>query len=113
MQSTARPARSSLVRRSSNSDLSLLSGQYVRIRLAVRTQPDALMVPQTALGSSQLGKYVYVVGEGNKVDQRLVSLGPADGPLIAVLKGVSDGEQVINGNLQKVGPGALVRPLPQ
>jgi membrane fusion protein, multidrug efflux system len=93
-----------------NADLSLLPGQYVRIRLAIRTEPDALMVPQTALGSSQLGKYVYVVGEGNKVDQRLVSLGPSDGDLVAVLKGVSEGERVINGNLQKIGPGALVKP---
>jgi multidrug efflux system membrane fusion protein len=94
-----------------NADLSLLPGQYVRVRLAIRTEPDALMVPQTALGSSQLGKFVYVVGEGNKVDQRLVSLGPSDGGLVAVLKGVSEGEHVINGNLQKIGPGALVKPL--
>jgi multidrug efflux system membrane fusion protein len=93
-----------------NGDLSLLPGQYVRIRLAIRTEPDALMVPQTALGSNQLGKYVYVVGEGNKADQRLVSLGPSDGSLVAVLKGVSEGERVINGNLQKIAPGALVQP---
>src|SRR5258705_244850 len=93
-----------------NADLSLLPGQYVRIRLAIRTEPDALMVPQTALGSNQLGKYVYVVGEGNKVDQRLVSLRPSDGYLVAVMKGVSEGERVINGNLQKIGPGALVQP---
>lgn len=96
-----------------NADLSLLPGQYVRIRLVIGTEPDALMVPQTALGSSQLGKYVYVVGEGNKVDQRLVSLGPTDGALVAVMKGVSEGEHVINGNLQKIGPGALVRPVLQ
>jgi membrane fusion protein, multidrug efflux system len=96
-----------------NADLSLLPGQYVRIRLAIGMEPDALMVPQTALGSSQLGKYVYVVGAGNKVDQRLVSLGPIDGALVAVMKGVSEGEHVINGNLQKIGPGALVQPLPQ
>ncbi len=51
---------------------------------AIRDEPDALMVPQTALGSSQLGKYVYVVGEDNKADQRLVSLGPASGQLVAV-----------------------------
>jgi multidrug efflux system membrane fusion protein len=97
----------------SNADLSLLPGQYVRIRLAIRTDPDALMVPQTALGSGQLGKYVYVVGEGNKADQRLVSLGPSVGDLVAVRKGVAEGEQVINGNLQKIGPGALVQPLVQ
>jgi len=93
-----------------NADLSLLPGQFVRIRLPIRMEPDALMVPQTALGSSQLGKYVYVVGEGNKADQRLVLLGPTDGSLVSVLKGVSEGEHVISGNLQKIGPGAAIRP---
>jgi len=95
-----------------NQDLSLLPGQYVRIRLAVSNQPDALMVPQAALGSSQLGKYLYVVGEGNKVDMRLVSLGPTDGDQVAILKGVSENDQVISGNLQKIGPGMPVQPLP-
>jgi multidrug efflux system membrane fusion protein len=93
-----------------NADLSLLPGQYVRIRLAIRTEPDTLMVPQTALGSSQLGKYLYVVGKDKKAEQRLVLLGPTDGNLIAVLKGVSEGENVISGNLQKIGPGAAVQP---
>jgi len=96
-----------------NADLSLLPGQYVRIRLAIGVQPDALMVPQTALGSSQLGKYVYVVGPGNKADQRLVSLGSSDGGLVTVLNGVSEGDRIINGNLQKIGPGASVQPLLQ
>lgn len=94
-----------------NADRSLLPGQYVRIRLLLREQPNTLMVPQTAIGSSQLGKYVYVVGQGNRVDQHLVSLGPSDGDLVAVVKGVSDGDRIISGNLQKIGPGMPVRPL--
>jgi multidrug efflux system membrane fusion protein len=76
-------------------------------------RPDALMVPQTALGSSQLGKYVYVVGPGNKAEQHLVSLGPSEGGLITVLNGISEDDRVINGNLQKIGPGAPVQPLLQ
>jgi len=71
-----------------NADFHLLSGQYVRIQLHIREQPDALMAPQIALGSSQLGKYVFVVGEGDKVDKRLVSLGPTDGDLVAITGGV-------------------------
>jgi membrane fusion protein, multidrug efflux system len=39
-----------------------------------------------------------------------VSLGPTDGDLVAVLTGISEGESVICGNLQKIGPGALVKP---
>ena len=94
-----------------NSDFVLLPGQYVRVRVHVRDQPDAMLVPQTALGSSQLGKYVYVVGPENKADQRLVSLGPQAGELVSVT-GVREGDQVITGNLQKIGPGSPVQPLP-
>lgn len=94
-----------------NSGFSLLPGQYVRIRLLLREQSDALMVPLTAIGSSQLGKYVYLLGKGNKVEQRLVTLGPSEGELVAV-SGLHGGEQVIVGNLQKIGPGAPVQPLP-
>jgi len=96
-----------------NAKFSLLPGQYVRVRLHIRQQPDALMVPQVALGSSQLGKYVYVVGKGNTVDQRIVSLGATSGDLVAVLTGVAEGDQVITGNLQKIGPGMPISPLPQ
>jgi membrane fusion protein, multidrug efflux system len=95
-----------------NSDFALLPGQYVRVRLHIRDEPNALMVPQEALGSSQLGKYVYIV-TGGKVDQRFVTLGAADGSLVAVVNGVSEGDQVIVGNLQKIGPGMPVQPLPR
>lgn len=94
-----------------NADLSLLPGQYVRVRVHLRDQPDALLVPQVAVGASQLGKYVMVVGEGDKVEQRPVELGPAEGALVAVLKGVGETDRVITGNLQKIGPGMPVKPL--
>jgi multidrug efflux system membrane fusion protein len=68
------------------------------------------MVPQAAVGSSQLGKYLYVVVEGNKVEQRIVSLGPSDGDAVSALSGVAVGDRVITGNLQRVGPGSLVQP---
>jgi multidrug efflux system membrane fusion protein len=96
-----------------NGDFGLLPGQYVRVRLHVGDHPDALLVPQTALGSSQLGKYVFVVGKGNVAEQRPVSLGQADGGLVTVVSGVAEGDQVIDGNLQKIGPGAPVQPLPK
>jgi len=96
-----------------NADLTLMPGQYVRIRLHVGEQADALLVPQVALGSSQLGKYVYVVGEGNKVEQKLVSLGHNDGEFATVLAGVKESDQVIVGNLQKIFPGMEVSPQAQ
>lgn len=91
---------------------SLLPGQYVRVRLHIADQADALLVPQVAVSSSQLGKYVYVVGGDNKLDQRFVILGAEYGPLVVVSKGVTNGELVAVGNLLKIGPGAVVKPVP-
>ncbi len=95
-----------------NPNKTLLPGQYVQVRLHVRDQPDALLVPQIALGSSQLGKYVYIIGKDNTVEQRMVSLGPTDGDLVVVKGDLPDGARVIIGNLQKIGPGAAVAPMP-
>jgi membrane fusion protein, multidrug efflux system len=95
----------------SNADFALLPGQYVRVRLHISDEPNALLVPQTALGSSQLGKYLYVVGKNNLAEQHIVSLGPTDGDLVTIVKGVSESDQVIAGNLQKIGPGSPVHPL--
>lgn len=93
-----------------NADLALMPGQYVRIRLHVGEQADALLVPQVALGSSQLGKFVYVVSEGNKVEQKLISIGHADGEMVTVAGGVKESDMVITGNLQKIFPGMEVSP---
>ncbi|WP_293866453.1 efflux RND transporter periplasmic adaptor subunit [uncultured Alsobacter sp.] len=95
-----------------NADGGLLPGQYVRIRLLLGQEPDMLMVPQAALGSSQFGKYLYVVGQGNKVEMRPVTVGRTDGELVSVVAGLKDSDQVITGNLQKIGPGAPVSPMP-
>jgi membrane fusion protein, multidrug efflux system len=92
-----------------NLDRSILPGQYVHVRLSLHAIPDALIVPQAAIGSSQLGKYVYVVNPESKVEQRLVSLGPTDGDGIVVASGIAEGDNIITGNLQKIGPGAPVK----
>lgn len=95
-----------------NADFRLLPGQYVHARVLVRQQPDTLMVPQIAVGSSQLGKFLYVVGDGSKVELRQITLGPSDGDHVAVLDGIRRDDMIITGNLQKIGPGMPVQPLP-
>jgi membrane fusion protein, multidrug efflux system len=96
-----------------NPDFALLPGQYVRVRLHIRDEPDAVMAPQSALGSNQMGKFVYVVSADDKAELRLLTLGPMDGDLVSVVKGLREGEHIIVGNLQKIGPGSPVKPLPQ
>jgi len=95
-----------------NPDLTLLPGQYIRARLSIGDQRDALLVPQAAIGSNQLGKFTYVVGAGNTVEQRMVKLGATYGELVVVNDGLKEDDTVITGNLQKIGPGASVQPKP-
>ena len=93
-----------------NPDNSLLPGEFVHVRLLVADQPDTLLVPQVALDSNQFGKYVYVAEHG-KVAQRMVSTGATYGDLVVINKGVTANDAVIVGNLQKIAPGAPVRPV--
>jgi membrane fusion protein, multidrug efflux system len=90
----------------------VLPGQYVRVRLHVGDMDGALLVPQAAVGSSQIGKFVYIVGPDSKTEQRYVSLGPAEGDLVVVTKGANEDDRIIVGNLQRLGPGTLVQTNP-
>ena len=93
-----------------NPDHTLLPGEFVHVRLHVDDRPDTVLVPQVALGSSQFGKYVYVADNG-KAEQRMVSIGATYGDLVVIDKGVTPHDVVIVGNLQKIAPGAPVRPI--
>jgi len=95
-----------------NRDFALLPGQYARVRLHVKDEPNALMAPQAAVGSNQMGKFVYVVGAGDKAELRLLTLGPTAGELVNVVKGLNEHDRIIVGNLQKIAPGSLIQPAP-
>jgi multidrug efflux system membrane fusion protein len=96
----------------SNPDHTLLPGEFVHVRVHVADQPDALLVPQVALGSSQLGRFVYVIGKDGKAEQRIVSPGASCGSLVVIEKGVKEGDMIIVGNLQKISVGVPVLPEP-
>ena len=96
----------------SNPDHTLLPGEFVHVRVHIADRPDVLLVPQVALGSSQLGRFVYVVGKDGKAEQHIVSAGASYDSLIVIDKGVQEGDRIIVGNLQKITAGALVQPQP-
>jgi multidrug efflux system membrane fusion protein len=96
----------------SNPDRTLLPGEFVHVRVHVADQPGALLVPQVALGSGQLGRFLYVVGKDGKAEQRIVSPGANQGDMVVIDKGVTAGDQIIVGNLQKIAAGVPVQPEP-
>jgi multidrug efflux system membrane fusion protein len=93
-----------------NQDHALLPGEFVTATLHLGDLQGALLVSQSAVGSTQIGRMLMIVGEGNKVEQRPVKLGDSDGDMIVVTDGLKPGERVITGQLQKIRPGAVVQP---
>jgi membrane fusion protein, multidrug efflux system len=85
-------------------------GQFGKIRGAIDTAKDAVLIPQMAVMEEQSAKTVYVVESGNKVAVRTVVLGDRYENLVIVKEGVKPGELVIIEGLQKVQPGTVVTP---
>ncbi|MBP8214166.1 MAG: efflux RND transporter periplasmic adaptor subunit [Propionivibrio sp.] len=88
----------------------LMPGMYVRAHLDKGTDPEALLVPQPAIGRDNTGKATaLVVNAENKVEQRKVVVAEAIGSNWRVTDGLKAGERVIVEGSSKVRPGQSVR----
>jgi RND family efflux transporter MFP subunit len=95
-----------------NSDGVLFPGLFVRVRLPGRLRKDAVLVRETAVGTDLGGKYVMVIGEGNLVEQRYLTLGQLqDDGMIVVTDGLDSGETYVSNGLLRARPGFPVTPL--
>ena len=90
----------------------LRPGGYGKVRAVIRTQQDALVVPQRAVTELQGGYQVGVVGPDNKVIVRPVTVGDRVGSDWIISDGLKPGDKVIAEGVQKVRTGALVNPKP-
>ncbi|MBS0247642.1 MAG: efflux RND transporter periplasmic adaptor subunit [Proteobacteria bacterium] len=88
----------------------LLPGLFVRVRVPLGPPKDELLVPDVALGTDQSGRYLLVVNKDNVVEQRRVELGPLDGTLQVIDKGVAAGDRVIVNGMLRAVPGQKVDP---
>ncbi|QXH54051.1 efflux RND transporter periplasmic adaptor subunit [Pseudomonas fakonensis] len=93
-----------------NPDLDLLPGSYVRVRLAQAVQPKGLSVPQRAILRDSAGvPKVLVVDAQQRVAERQVQLGSAQGDRWVVSEGLAAGERVVVEGLQHVKAGDPVQ----
>jgi membrane fusion protein (multidrug efflux system) len=93
----------------------LKAGQYVKVTVATREQPNALLVPQRAVQMLQDKNFVWVVDSAGKAEQRDVLMGQQQGSDWVVEKGLAAGDVVIVDGVQKLRTGVPVvaQPLPQ
>jgi membrane fusion protein, multidrug efflux system len=95
-----------------NKDLSILPGQFGRVRLIGSSPYEALLVPDSAVATDQSRKIVFVVKDDDTVEARAVTLGPLDDGLRVVREGLKPEDRVIVDGLQRARVGAKVSPHP-
>lgn len=90
----------------------LRPGQYGRVRAVLDSRPDALVVPQRAVGERQGVAMVAVVGPDQKVALRNVKTGERVGSDWVITEGLKPGDRVVAEGLMKVKPGTVVETRP-
>ncbi|WP_091897532.1 efflux RND transporter periplasmic adaptor subunit [Bradyrhizobium sp. Rc2d] len=93
-----------------NKDLSILPGQFGRVRIIGSAPYEALLIPDTAIATDQSRKIVFVVKDDNTVEVRPVVLGPLDEGLRVIREGLKAEDHVIVNGLQRARVGAKVTP---
>jgi len=109
---TVNPSTGTLATRAifQNADHVLLPGYFVRVRIPLGEAQNALLVPDTALGSDQGGRYLLVVNKNNVVEQRKVEIGPLVDGMRVIASGLAADDRVVLSGLLRAIPGQTVDP---
>jgi RND family efflux transporter MFP subunit len=92
-----------------NADGRLTPGMFGRIQISTSEPAEALLVPDSAIGTEQVRKFVYVLNGENVATPKYVTLGQlVDG--LRVVKGLSADDTVVINGLMRIRPGAKVTP---
>jgi RND family efflux transporter MFP subunit len=88
-------------------------GMFGRVRVPGSPPYSALLVPEVAIGTEQVRKFVYTVDADGTVRQKFVTLGQAVGPLRVVKDGISADDRVIINGVMRARAGQKVTPQEQ
>lgn len=86
-------------------------GMFGRIRVPGSPEYEALLVPDAAIGTEQIRKFVYVVDAENTVRQKYIELGSLQGALRVVRSGLEPNDRVVVNGLMRARAGAKVTPM--
>lgn len=95
-----------------NPDGQFTPGMFARAQLSPTGPAEALLVPDAAIGTEQVRKFVMVVDENNVANPKYVTLGNIVDNL-RVVTGLSPDDRVVVNGLMRVRPGTKVAPQPE
>jgi multidrug efflux system membrane fusion protein len=92
-----------------NAHNTLWPGQYVDARVLIRTERNALTIPNAAVQLGPSGPFTYVVRSDSSVEVRLLRISEGGGGLTIVREGLAPGERVVTSNQYRLQAGVHVR----
>src|SRR5215469_6414099 len=86
----------------------LWPGQFVDVKLTLKSQPNAIVIPTAALQTSQQGTYVYVVNQDMTAQPQPVKVGWTVGEQTVIASGLQPGQRVVTDGQLRLTPGTKV-----
>lgn len=94
-----------------NTYYELKDGMYATVSLPYAFEPRAILIKAASVGTDQLGKYVYVVNDSNKVVYTPIEVGETvHDSMLIVNKGLNANDRYVTKALLKVRDGMTVEP---
>lgn len=91
-----------------NADSRLRPGLFATARIEQAEKSPALLIPATAVQKTATSNRVFVI-VGDRIEERLITLGQTEGDLIEAASGLSGGDRVVANGLERLKDGALVK----
>ncbi len=93
-----------------NPDFLLVPGMFADVRLQGEGPYPALLIPDSAIGTDQTIRYVYVVNENNTVIRRPIKPGRLQDGLRVIRGGLEATDRIIINGIQRARDGMVVAP---
>jgi len=91
-----------------NAPARLWPGQFVNVRIKLKTLPHATVIPTAAVNQGPDGPFAYVVGADSKVSARPIMVALTEGSLAVLKTGLQPGETVVTDGQMILKPGSKV-----
>ena len=91
-----------------NAPARLWPGQFVNVKIKLKTLPNALVIPSTAVNQGPDGAFAYVVGADHKVLARPIVVAVTEGSMAVIKSGLQPGETVVTDGQMILKPGSKV-----
>ena len=90
----------------------LLPGQFVNVRLTLKTLKNVITIPAAAVNVGPNGSFAYVVGPDQTVSMRPLKVGWTEGATAVVSTGLKPGETVVTDGQMTLNAGSVVKIIP-